>query len=84
MTPVPGPAFIPRSTERQPRGCAGSGACSWGPPGSEQALSVLALRMTSVPDQRPEPDGPIPYVLRILTHLSNKKNTAPGDLGLGK
>lgn len=57
---------------------ADSDICSLGPSGSEQALTVLApLSLTSVADQRPEPDGLIPCVFWILTHPSSKENTAP-------
>lgn len=63
---------------------ADSGICPSGPSGSENALRVLAPRITSLTDQGPEPDGLSPYIFwnhltdkQILNYLSNKGNTAP-------
>lgn len=87
---VPGPAFQ-ETLNAKSMESADSGVCSSGPSGCEEALRALAPTMTSVTDQKPEPEGLSPCVFRIhlmdkqiLNYLSNKENTAPQDLGWGK
>lgn len=66
MTSVLGPTFQ-ESLNANSVEFIDSGIHSWG----EEALSVLPPRMTSVADQRPEPDGVSPYV--FWSHLTDKQ-----------